>query len=193
MNEYWARISSFSFGVPRNGGSERLITRQCAREFTTFAISISKGSRGFVGTYSYAGTPSPPGVAAPERVGGREGVRGLADSRKLDGGMDKRGVVRNPLRISGVRAPSAEVRNDMDESGRKESMLVPGRDAESTLTLGMGIIERLGGRDGRVLPPGVCERGPGVNARCMRESSLSLEVSGGDPDTDRQDFEGAGM
>ena len=81
----------------------------------------------------------------------------------------------------------------MDESGRKESMLVPGRDADSTCTLGMGIIERLGGRAGRTLPPGVCERGPGEKARCMSESSQSLDVSG-DPDIDRQcDFEGAGM
>lgn len=158
---------------------------------------MSNGSRGFVGTYSCVGIPSPPGVAAPERLGGREfspGVRGLAESRKLDGGMDKRGVARNALRISGVRAPSAEARNDIDESGRKESMLVPGRDAESTWTLGMGIIERLGGRTGRTLPPGVCERGPGENARCIMESSPSLELSEGDPDMDRQcDFEGAGM
>lgn len=193
-NEYCARISSPSFGVARKGGSTRLMMRLCAREFTTFASSISRGSRGFVETYSYIGTPSPPGVAAPERLGGREGVRGLADSRKLDGGIDRRGVTRNALRMSGVRAPSAEARNDMDESGRKESMLVPGRDAESTWTLGMGIIERLGGRAGRTLPPGVCERGPGENICCMNESSPSLEVSEGDLDIDRQcDFEGAGM
>ena len=31
VNEYWARISSFSFGIPRSGGSMRLMMRLCAR------------------------------------------------------------------------------------------------------------------------------------------------------------------
>ncbi|TFY59676.1 hypothetical protein EVJ58_g5625 [Rhodofomes roseus] len=38
---------------------------------------------------------------------------------KLEGGMDSRGVARIALRMSGVRAPSAEVRKDIELSGRK--------------------------------------------------------------------------
>jgi hypothetical protein len=47
---YCARISSPSFGTIRNGGSTLSINNPCDIEFTTAAISASKGSFGFVHT-----------------------------------------------------------------------------------------------------------------------------------------------
>ena len=60
-------------------------------------------------------------------------------------------------------------------------MAVPGREAEETCTLGMGIIDRLGGRGGKLDWP------VGESARCMSEVGL---VS---PDRERMCLEGAGM
>jgi len=64
-----------------------------------------------------------------------------------------------------------------------------------TCTLGMGIMERLGGRAAMTLPPGVCERAwVGEKARGRKESSPSREVSESDVDIKwKWDLDGVGM
>ena len=84
---YCALISSPSLGIVRRGGSTRSTSNPCAIEFTTDAISASKGSFGLEGWYSCTGS-WPYGVYTPEREGGRAaGVRVAAESLKLDGGV----------------------------------------------------------------------------------------------------------
>jgi hypothetical protein len=77
------------------------------------------------------------------------------------------------------------------------------RDSEETCTLGRGIIDRLGGREGGMrMPLGVCEGAVlgevsgcgGENARCISVvSSSSSSTSGCRADTERQCMAGAGI
>jgi len=110
---------------------------------------------------------------------------------------DGRGVMRKAFKPSGVRARSAEALNDIELSGREYDMAEDGREAADTCTLGIGIMERLGGRAAMTLPPGVCERGEvGERARRMSElrSSWSQLLSDGDADIERKcDFAGIGI
>ena len=95
-------------------------------------------------------------------------MRGLTPSLKLEGGARGRGVIRNMP--SGVCARAADARNDIALSGRYD-MAVPGRDADETCTLGMGIMERLGGRAGKLFRPPDTDA-VGDRARCMSDVGL---------------------
>lgn len=68
---------------------------------------------------------------------------------------------------------------------------MPGREAEETCTLGMGIIERLGGRTGMPVTDWVGDRArDGENARCMYDVGLTSPAA----DIERKWlFDGAGM
>jgi hypothetical protein len=76
----------------------------------------------------------------PVREPGREagpgpdsaGVRGLL--------WNADGAARGPIDVRG--------RTDMDVSGRYDDIAEPGRDAAERWTVGIGIIDRLGGRGG---------------------------------------------